>query len=308
LTIPWQVDGTNIVFQNDTGPVAAWEMGKMNGTAPSVQGPGISLQPYCSGASGCRVVGTGDFYGHRLFDILLQDVDGALKIWEMNGTTPTSPAPIDVAAPAEPGWRVAGVGDFNHDGHSDILFQHSTGKIAVWTMNSTGVQTFGPAFYPPQGWHVVGTGDFNVPGKSEILWQHDTGVLAIWNMDPTGTTPISGPVVTFPSLAVWPGQGWYALGSGHFYGDRNCQILLQNTTGQVAIWTVIGNTLTGPGGNLPLNPGPEWHVVGVGDYNSDGKSDILWQHDSGVFAVWTMNGTTPTVYGAGVNPGTGWHP
>ena len=311
LTIPWQVDGTNIVFQHDSGQVAVWEMGDMNGTAPSVRGPGISLQPYCSGASGCRVVGTGDFYGHRLFDMLLQDVDGAIKIWEMNGATPTSPTPTDVAKPAEPGWRVAGVGDFNRDGYSDILFQHSTGKIAVWTMNSTGVRAFGPAYYPnpPQGWHVVGTGDFSVPGKWDILWQHDTGVLAIWKMDDKGTTPISESVVNFnPPLPGWPGPDWHALGSGHFYGDSNCQILFQHTSGQVAIWTVSGNTATSPGGNLPYNPGPEWHVVGVGDYNGDGKSDILWQHDSGTVSVWTMDRITPIVYGSGVDPGAGWNP
>ena len=303
LTIPWQVDNTSIVFQHDTGPVTVWEMGDMSGTAPSVRGPVINLQPN-------RVVGTGDFYGHRLFDILLQDVDGLIKIWEMNKTTPTSPTPTNVAKPAEPGWRVAGVGDFNRDGHSDILFQHSSGKIAVWTMNSTGVQTFGPGYspVPRQGWHVVGTGDFNVPGKSDILWQHDSGVLAIWRMDDQGTNPISELAVSNNSQLGWPGPDWYALGSGHFYGDSNCEILFQHTSGQVAIWTVSGNTTTGRGGNLPYNPGPEWHVVGVGDYDSDGKSDILWQHDSGVVAVWEMNGITPKIYGNGIDPGAGWHP
>jgi hypothetical protein len=306
LTIPWQVDGNSIVFQHDSGPVTVWEMGKMSGTAPSVQGPVINLQPNCSGASGCRVIGIGHFYSS--FDILFQDANGDLTIWKMNEVTRTNVT--NISNPGQ-GWRAVAVGDFNGDGYSDILFQHSSGAIAVWTTNSNGTLTKGNGYYPnpPQGWHVVGTGDFNVRGKSDILWQHDTGVLAIWNLDHTGTTPISESVVTTnPPNARWPGPDWHALGSGHFYDADNCEILFQHTSGQVAIWTVNGNTTTGRGGNLPQNPGREWHVVGVGDYNGDGKSDILWQHDSGVFAVWTMNGINPIVEGNGIDPTTGWNP
>jgi hypothetical protein len=287
MTIPWQVDSSSIVFQHDTGPVAVWEM---NETTPSVFGSPVDLSP------DWRVVGTGDFYHHGLFDILFQNANGLIAIWEMDGTTRISAG--NVATPPL-GWRVAAVGDFDHDGYSDILFQHSSGAIAVWTMKGT-TPTFGSGYDPGgQGWHVVGTGDFNVPGKSDILWQHDSGLVAIWEMN--GTTPSGGwNVMNF-------GPGWYALGSGHFYGGNNCDILFQHTSGLVAIWEVIGHTPTGRGGNLPTNPGPGWHVVGIGDYNGDGKSDIMWRHDGGTVAVWEMNGITPIVYGNGVDPGAGWN-
>jgi hypothetical protein len=299
MTIPWQVDGTSIVLQNDSGPVAVWEM---KGTTPSAFGDGIVVSP------DWRVVGTGDFYRDQHFDLLFQNANGLISIWEMNGTTPTSAA--NIAYPGL-GWRVAAVGDFNADRYSDILFQHSSGTIAVWTMNGTATPTFGNGYDPGgQGWHAVGTGDFNVPGKSDILWQHDTGLVAIWEMN--GTIPIGKWNVTRANGQDYnPGPGWYALGSGHFYGGinrNNCDILFQHSSGLVAIWEVVGHTLTGLGGNLPNNPGPGWHVVGVGDYNGDAMSDILWQHDSGALAVWEMNGITPIAYGNGVYPGAGWHP
>jgi hypothetical protein len=35
-------------------------------------------------------------------------------------------------------WRIAGTGDFNGDGETDILWQNSaTGERAIWLMNGT---------------------------------------------------------------------------------------------------------------------------------------------------------------------------
>jgi hypothetical protein len=81
--------------------------------------------------------------------------------------------------------------------------------------------------------------------------------------------------------------------------------LLQNDSGEVAIWELNGASVIG-GGSI-ANPGPSWHAVGTGDYNGDGRSDILWQNSSGDVAVWEMNGTA--VIGGAVlgSPGPTWH-
>ena len=38
-----------------------------------------------------------------------------------------------------PSWKVIGTGDFNDDGHSDILWQNTNGQAAIWEMNGTNV-------------------------------------------------------------------------------------------------------------------------------------------------------------------------
>ena len=36
-----------------------------------------------------------------------------------------------------PSWKAIGTGDFNDDGHSDILWQNTNGQAAIWEMNGT---------------------------------------------------------------------------------------------------------------------------------------------------------------------------
>jgi hypothetical protein len=54
-------------------------------------------------------------------------------------------------------WHAIGTGDFNGDGHSDILFQNTSGQASVWEMNGTTL-VGGGAVSPNPGssWRAVG--------------------------------------------------------------------------------------------------------------------------------------------------------
>jgi len=54
----------------------------------------------------------------------------------MNGA-----AVIGAASLGNPGpdWHLMGAGDYNNDGKSDILWQNSSGAVAIWEMNGTSV-------------------------------------------------------------------------------------------------------------------------------------------------------------------------
>ena len=200
-----------------------------------------------------------------------------------------------------PSWKEIGTGDFNDDGHSDILWQNANGQAAIWDMNGTNL-IGGGAVSPNPGpsWKAIGTGDFNDDGHSDILWQNANGQAAIWDMN--GNASIGGGAVT-PN----PGPSWKAVGTGDFNDDGHSDILWQNANGQAAVWEMNGNNVIG-GGVAGANPGPSWQVIGTGDFNSDGHSDILWQNANGQVAIWEMNGNN--VIGGGVvsaNPGPSWH-
>jgi hypothetical protein len=235
-----------------------------------------------------------DFNGDGNSDIVLQNNDGTVDIWTMNGASITGGGVV-----ANPGtsWHVITSGDFNADGFADILWQNDNGTPAIWEMNSTNVIGGGILPNPGSSWHVKATGDFNGEGYSDILWQNDSGDTAIWEMN--GTNVIGGGDLGNP------GQSWHVITTGDFNGDAHSDILWQSDSGEVDIWEMNGTNVIG-GGSLG-NPGPSWHALAAGDFNGDGKSDVVLQNNDGTVAIWDMSG--PSVIGGGVvaNPGANWH-
>jgi hypothetical protein len=138
------------------------------------------------------VVGVGDFNGDGKADILWRNnTNGNVAIWEMNGITVTNSSTATFGnMPAT--WSVAGTGDFNGDGESDILWRDSSGNLAIWEMNGTTITNANSTGIGSLStiWSVAVTGDFDGDGKSDILWHDTGGDIAIWYM--TGTTISSG--------------------------------------------------------------------------------------------------------------------
>jgi hypothetical protein len=73
----------------------------------------------------------------------------------MNGTAIVGGG--TVSANPGPSWHAIGTGDFNGDGHSDILFQSTSGQTAVWDMIGTSIVGGGAiAANPGPSWRAVG--------------------------------------------------------------------------------------------------------------------------------------------------------
>ena len=100
---------------------------------------------------------------------------------------------------------MVGTGDFNDDGHSDILWQNTNGQVAIWELNGTNVIGGGNVgANPGPSWKAIGTGDFNDDGHSDILWQNTNGQVAIWELN--GTNVIGG-----GNVGANPGTSWLAI-------------------------------------------------------------------------------------------------
>jgi hypothetical protein len=178
----------DVLWRNTTtGDVAIWFM---NGTT--------ILNSNAAGvgnvATNWSVVGVGDFNGDGKADILWRNNNnGNVAIWLMNGTTVTN-ANTATFGNMPLTWSVAGTGDFNGDGNSDILWRDGSGDLAIWEMsgttilnpNTTGVGNLSNV------WSVAETGDFDGDGKSDILWRDTSGDIAIWFMNGTAVSSGAG--------------------------------------------------------------------------------------------------------------------
>ena len=85
----------------------------------------------------------------------MQNNNGNVAVWEVNGTTISKSA--EVANPG-PAWHVVGTGDFNSDGTTDIVLQNNNGTVSVWDMNGGAVSQSGVLANPGPTWSVVGDG------------------------------------------------------------------------------------------------------------------------------------------------------
>jgi hypothetical protein len=81
-------------------------------------------------------------------------------------------------------WTVAGTGDFNGDGITDIVWRNTAGDIWIWLMNNNGTVLQSSVIgNMPATWSIAETGDFNSDGKSDMLWIDTSGNVVLWFMN-----------------------------------------------------------------------------------------------------------------------------
>jgi len=278
----------DILWRDHAGDDVLW---LMNNNTPSIGG--IATLPHVT--PDWHVKAAADFEpgGPGNADILWQNDNGALALWQMNGTTILN---IDALPNPGPTWHVVGDNDFDGDTADDILFQNDNGSLAMWTGINAATGTVGGMFAGTQNpgptWHVVGTGDTNGDQIAGILWQNDNGALALWEHPTFGIisrTEFIGPFTFDTAVALPPvDPSEHVKGMADLNADGSADIVFQNDNGGVGVWQ-----MGGPAGTtilarnfVNINPGPSWHIVGLRDMDHDQHADILFQNDNGAAAVW----------------------
>jgi serralysin len=236
-----------------------------------------------------------------------QAVAGATAIWDNADAKQTSfPGAVDF------GWQIKGVGDFDGNGVSDILWRSVNGDNAIWyDGNAPGAWIAAV----DTSWNVAGIGDFDGDRRSDILWRDVNGNNVIWyganapglwisavdnswrvagigDFDGNGMSDILWRSVNGDNVIWYEGNApglwitavansWQVAGIGDFDGDRRSDILWRDVNGNNVIWYAAN----APGAWITaLDTG--WRVTGIADFDGDGLSDILWRRANGDNAIW----------------------
>jgi len=148
-----------------------------------------------------------DFNNDAFSDLVWQNTDGRVAIWLMEGTNFLQSVLLRGGQSVASGWRISGQADLDRNGQSDLLWQHTDNRIAVWLMNGTNVSALflrnGQRVTP--GWKLAGAADFNQDSHADLLWQNVNGRVAVWLMD--GTNFLNSSFVQH-GQSVAPGWGW----------------------------------------------------------------------------------------------------
>ena len=176
---------TDILWHNDNGSLSIWDNGDIN-HAHIISGPGAidsswhivgvpdqagagilwrntdgtvgisnasltSPHPEVQIPTSWHIVGTGDFKSDGVPDILWQNDNGAVSIWDDSDVNRGHIIAGPGALPA--GWHIAGTGDFDGNGTSDILWHNDNGLVSVWDngdINKGHIIATGM----PADWHI----------------------------------------------------------------------------------------------------------------------------------------------------------
>ena len=248
---------SDLIWQHDDGRISTWAM---NGTQMI---SGALIVPGSVADTDWRVAGTWDPNGDGSTDVLWRHrTAGWLANWTMSGGELVSGDYLSPSRVADMNWAIVGTGDFDLDGHPDLVWQHTDGWISVWLMNGTTLVE-GRLLSPGRvdsHWKIVGIGDFNGDGQADIVWQHDTtGEAAVWFM--TGTTRVSGTLLSPPGVRD---TSWKIRAVTDLNGDGQPDLVWQNTmTGYLAAWLMNGLQMID---GVYLSPSrvadTAWHLVG----------------------------------------------
>src|SRR5262249_26234686 len=158
----------------------------------------------------------GAFNGDGKTDVIWRNTSGEVAEWQMNGAAIAVSGDLNAAGSAvrpDASWSVAGVGDFNADGKSDLLWRNSNGSLVEWLMDGTSiaasgvVPSAGKPVSPDASWHVVEIGDFNLDARTDILWRNDNGTLAEWMTN--GNRIVSSTTPSFNGALEAPDASWH---------------------------------------------------------------------------------------------------
>ena len=134
--------------------------------------------------SGWAIAGIGDVDNDGISDIIWWNQrDGRINHWLITASMSVKPESGNIGTHLSPStWKVAGVGDFNADGRSDILWKDElTGDVELWlTAGLYGYHSMPLAQGVVPAWRVANIGDYDGDGRADIFWRHDAGNVVVW--------------------------------------------------------------------------------------------------------------------------------
>jgi metallophosphoesterase (TIGR03767 family) len=292
--------GTHIVTQrDDTKDVRILRVG-INGTVLSTKDlPAASV-------TNSDVIGTGQFtQGLKMGqDLVLRDADGNVRImlldWYFNEATYPGFGEA-VRGTVEPTTTLAGIGDFDGDARTDLVWRRADGLSEIWFAGSAADRktldygnnhdlTEAPA--GAADWHIVAVGDFNADRYSDLMFEYaPTRALAVWYMNGADRVGDSYPsnwphTLGYQRVPGAVGDIYYAAGDDLLYRKTaGSSIGELRTIDAHSQWSRPITYQNVNGNHAPL----EWQTIGLGDFNVDGSNDVLWRHTDGAFAVWHLN-------------------
>src|SRR5262249_8608443 len=154
-------------------------------------------------------------------------------------------------------WLVAGFGDFNGDGTTDMVLRNATsGTFQLYNINNNAITSTFTLGTVGIDWLVAGFGNVtNHPRATDMILRNaTTGALEVYDIRPT---PLSS-AFTLGTVGI----DWLVAGFGPISGPGKSDMVLRNArTGAFEVYDIANNQITAA---APLGSvGLDWLPVGI---------------------------------------------
>lgn len=209
-----------------------------------------------------RIQGTGDFNRDGFTDVLWRhQTNGGLALWYLHNNTVIGTTMLSIPVVADLNWRLRGAGDVNQDGYADIVWQHSSGRVAVWLMQNETVLTTRVLNYATSGaWEIGAVADVDGDSCADLIWQNASdGRLAVWTLQGATVT-----LTKLLSITRINDPNWRIQGAGDIDGSGRPALIWRHVVdGSVAVWYLNGTLVTGTYVTIPGRVDDlHWMIVG----------------------------------------------
>lgn len=185
------------------------------------------------------ILAPGDFDSDGHADVIARDLNGELWLYRGKGNGTIKQDSIQIGVNLKGFDLLIAPGDFDDDGHSDLLARDSTG--ALWFYRGTGTGSLVQPSNPfNQGWDkfdmLLAPGDFDEDGNPDILARRTNGALWLYRGNGNGSFLPKGSQID---------SGWNQfielITPGDVNGDNHADVLARKADGTLWLYQGLGN-------------------------------------------------------------------
>jgi ELWxxDGT repeat protein len=169
----------DIVWRDHPGRFVVWTM---NGASI------VSTATPAAVGGGWEVLALGDLDGDGSAELLVANNGGQVRMVKLAGPSAGSETKLDPRAPSRA--VVAGLGDLDRDGRSDVVWQLPDGTLRGWRLNGATVLAEGTIGALPAGARVLRVADLSGDGRSDLVVRLASGALQLWKLNGFSVTAV----------------------------------------------------------------------------------------------------------------------